>query len=147
MAKEGSIGLPGKNIWNIKGMTLLEWAIADARNSKAIDKIFVSTNGQETAKISAKAGAEVITRDNELAKNEKFMESVDQAVKYIKSRYPALEIIAMPQCVVPFRDPDIFNKCISFLLDNPEYDSVVTVRRVGYIPEALMRREGDMLIP
>ena len=64
-----------------------------------------------------------------------------------KDKYNDLEMIAMPQCVVPFRDSDIFDKCINFLLNNKEYDSVVTIRRTGYIPEALMKIEGDSLKP
>lgn len=146
LAKEGSIGLPGKNIWKIKGKALLEWTIEEAKRSKKVDQVFVSTNGENTAAVAKKAGAEIILRDDELAKNEKFMASVDQAVSHIKSRHPDLEVIAMPQCVVPFRDPDIFDKCINFLLENPEYDSAVTIRRTGYIPGALMKIENDSLV-
>lgn len=147
LAKEGSIGLPGKNIWKIKNKTLLEWTIDDAKKSNKVDAVFVSTNGKETADIARRAGAEVVMRDNELAKNEKFMDSVDHSVSNIKSLHPKLEIIAMPQCVVPFRDKDIFDKCIGYLLDNPGYDSVVTIRRTGYIPYALMKEEGGSLVP
>lgn len=146
LAKEGSIGLPGKNIWKIKDRTLLEWTIEDARKSKKVDRVFVSTNGDNTAEVAKKAGAEIILRDDELAKNEKFMASVDHAISHIRSRHQDLEIIAMPQCVVPFRDPHIFDKCINFLLENPEYDSAVTIRRTGYIPGALMKIENDFLV-
>ena len=147
MAKEGSIGLPGKNTWKIKDKTLLSWAIEDAKKSKLVNEVFVSTNGKKTAEIAKAAGAQVIMREDELAKNEKFMQALDQAVAYIKDKYNDLEMIAMPQCVVPFRDSDIFDKCINFLLNNKEYDSVVTIRRTGYIPEALMKIEGDSLKP
>lgn len=147
LAKEGSIGLPGKNIWKIKDKTLLGWAIEEAKNSKKVGGVFVSTNGKKTAEIARSSGAEIILREDGLAKNEMFMASVDHAVKFIKARHPDLEIIAMPQCVVPFRDPDIFDRCINFLLENPEYDSVVTVRRTGYIPSALMKKEGEGLVP
>lgn len=147
LAKEGSIGLPGKNIWKIKNRTLLGWLIKDAKSNKHVDKVFVSTNGAKTAKVAKEAGAEIIRRDDELAKNEKFMESVDHAIKYIKMKHPDLEIIAIPQCVVPFRDPNIFDKCMGFLLKNPEYDSAVTIRRTGYIPGALMRIQDGDLVP
>ena len=147
LAKEGSLGLPGKNIWKIKGKTLLGWTIEEAKRSKLVDKIFVSTNGQQTASVAKKNGAEVIMRDNELAKNEKFMESVDHAIKLIKSKYPDLSIIAIPQCVVPFRDPNVFDKCIGFLLKNKEYDSAVTIRRVPFIPEAMMKKENGCMVP
>ena len=147
MAKEGSLGLPGKNIWKIKDRTLLSLAITDAKNSKLVDKVFVSTNGTKTAQVAKESGAEVIRRDEELAKNEKFMEAVDQAVTIIKKKHPDLNIIAIPQCVVPFRDRDVFDRCISFLLENKEYDSAVTIRRCAYIPEALMKIEGGDLVP
>ncbi len=147
LAKEGSLGLPGKNIWKIKGRSLLEWTIKDAKANKLVHKVFVSTNGKKTATIAKKAGAEVIMRDNELAKNEKYMASVDHAVSYIKSQFPDLETISIPQCVVPFRDPDIFDRCISFLLKNKEYDSAVTIRRVPFIPEAMMKIQNGDVVP
>jgi CMP-N-acetylneuraminic acid synthetase len=112
-----------------------------------VDKIFVSTNGKKTAKIAKEYGAEVIMRDDELAKNEKFMEALDHAVKYIKDKHEDLEIIAMPQCVVPFRDADVFDRCIEFLLNHSDYDSVVTIRKTGYIPKALMKIDKDIMLP
>ena len=146
MAKERSIGLPGKNIWKIKGRSLLEWTILDAKRSKTVDLVFVSTNGPKIARVSKKADAEVIMRDDELAKNEKFMDAVDEAVRKIKGKYPQLKRIAIPQCVVPFRDPDIFDRCFNFLSNNPQYDSAVTIRRTPFIPEAVMKIEGENLV-
>jgi CMP-N-acetylneuraminic acid synthetase len=147
LAKEGSIGLPGKNIWKIKGLSLLEWTIQDAKKNNLVDRIFVSTNGKKTAALAKKAGAEIIMRDHELAKNEKYMASVDHAVAHIKALDPNLETISIPQCVVPFRDPDVFNQCISFLMKNKDYDSAVTIRRVPFIPEAMMKIQGSDLVP
>jgi len=147
MAKEGSIGLPGKNIWGIEGRSLLGWTILDAQNSKYVDAVFVSTNGEDVAKVAQDAGAQVIMRDHELAKNEKFLDAVDHSVKAIKEARNDLKTISIPQCVVPFRDPDVFDRCISFLLENEDYDSAVTIRQTGYIPEALMKIKGEELVP
>lgn len=147
LAKEGSIGLPGKNIRKVKDRRLLEWLIVDAKKSKTVDKIFVSTNGEETAEIAKAAGAEVIMRSNELAKNENFMGAVNHAAAYMKDKYANLENIILAECVTPFREPGIFDKCFSFLADNPEYDSIVTIRRLGYIAEALMKIDNDELVP
>ena len=147
MAKEGSIGLPGKNIWKIKDRMLLSWTISEAKKSKLVDEVFVSTNGKKIAEVAKAAGAKVITRQNELAKNEKFLEAVDHAVKAIKNQLGGIKIIAIPQCVVPFRDQDIFDRCISFLLKNKSYDSAVTIRRVGFIPEALMKIDKGDVVP
>jgi CMP-N-acetylneuraminic acid synthetase len=145
MAKEGSIGLPGKNTWKIKDRSLLGWTIDEAKKSSKVDQVFVSTNGQEVAQEAEKYGATVVMRDAELAKNEKFLEAVDHAIQAIEKDYAKPEIIAIPQCVVSFRDPDIFDRCITQLEENPEYDSAVTVRQVGLIPEAIMKmKDGDI---
>ena len=147
MAKEGSIGLPGKNTWEIHGKTLLGWTIEDAKKSRLVDKVVVSTNGPQVAKLAEKAGAEVVMREDELAQNEKFMPAVDHAIKYLKKKYEKLAIIAIPQCVVPFRDPDIFDRCISFLRENKDYHSAVTIRRVPFIPEAIMKIQNGDVVP
>lgn len=147
LAKEGSLGLPGKNIWKIKERTLLEWTVDDARSCQLIDKVYVSTNGEATAEIARRAGAEVILRDNELARNEKFMEAVNHAVIYMKERHKDLGLIALPECVLPFRDPGIFERCVIFLQTHEDYDSVVTVRKLQCIPEAIMRMEEGALTP
>lgn len=147
MAKEGSLGLPGKNIRKIKDKTLLGWTIEDAKKSSLVDEVFVSTNGKDTAKVTEESGAKVIMRDDDLAKNEKYMEAVDHSIKFIKKSHPDLKIIAIPQCVVPFRDPDIFDRCISFLLENESYDSAVTIRKTAFIPEATMKIENNYLMP
>ncbi len=147
MAKEGSLGLPGKNIWKIKERTLLGWTIADAKKNKRVDKVFVSTNGKKIAEVAKQAGAQVIMREDLLAENERFLDAVDHAVKEIKSQLPSLKILAIPQCVVPFRDPDIFDRCIQFLLNHPDYDSAVTIRRIPFIPGAIMKLQKDELVP
>lgn len=147
LAKEGSIGLPGKNIWKIKDRRLLEWAVIEAKESKSVNKIFVSTNGEKTAEIARAAGAEVITRGDDLASNDKFIDAVGHALNYIKSKHDDLENIALVECVTPFREPGIFDKCFNFLSNNPDYDSAVTIRKFNYIAEALMRIKGEELVP
>ncbi len=147
MAKHGSLGLPGKNIWKVKGKPLLAWTIEEAKQSKLTDRIFVSTNGDEVANVAKQSGAEVIKREDELAKNEKFLDAVDQAIQMIEKQYGKPALIAIPQCVVPFRDLDIYDRMFKFLAEHKDYDSAVTVRQVGFIPEALMKIENDQLKP
>ncbi|BED87996.1 acylneuraminate cytidylyltransferase [Pseudoalteromonas sp. MM1] len=66
-ARGGSKGLPGKNIKPLLGKPLIEYSIDIAKSSTSIDKVFVSTDDSEIAKIAADAGAGVIFRPNELA--------------------------------------------------------------------------------
>lgn len=58
-ARGGSKRIPKKNIKNFKGKPIIEWAIKEAIRSNIFDKLIVSTDNEEIAEISKKAGADV----------------------------------------------------------------------------------------
>ncbi|WP_446918070.1 acylneuraminate cytidylyltransferase family protein, partial [Klebsiella pneumoniae] len=58
-ARGGSKGIPGKNIKNIAGKPLIAWSIEHALQSESIDRVIVSTDSEEIAKIARDFGAEV----------------------------------------------------------------------------------------
>mgnify|MGYP001254266944 CR=1 FL=1 len=58
-ARGGSKGLPKKNVLTICGKPLITWTIDRAKSSKYLDKVVVSTDCKEIAKIALDAGAEV----------------------------------------------------------------------------------------
>lgn len=67
-ARGGSKGLPGKNIRLLNGKPLIAWSIEHALNVKRIDRIIVSTDSEEIAKVAKQYGAEVpFIRPAELA--------------------------------------------------------------------------------
>ncbi|TWX71930.1 acylneuraminate cytidylyltransferase family protein [Colwellia demingiae] len=66
-ARGGSKGLPGKNIKPLAGKPLLQYSVDTALLSPSIDKIFVSTDDAEIAKVAVKSGAILIERPAELA--------------------------------------------------------------------------------
>lgn len=57
-ARQGSKGLPGKNIRPLGGQPLLAWPIAAARGSRHVDRVIISTDSPEFAAIAVEAGAE-----------------------------------------------------------------------------------------
>lgn len=59
LARGGSKRLPRKNVLFLSGKPLIEWTIEAAKNSLLIDDVLVSTDDQEIADISLKAGANV----------------------------------------------------------------------------------------
>ena len=68
-ARGGSKGIPGKNIKNIAGKPLIVWSIEHALQSESIDRVIVSTDSEEIAKIAKDFGAEVpFLRPSELGK-------------------------------------------------------------------------------
>lgn len=67
-ARGGSKGLPGKNIRLLNGKPLIGWSIEHALNVKRIDRVIVSTDSAEIAKVAKQYGAEVpFIRPAELA--------------------------------------------------------------------------------
>ncbi len=56
-ARGGSKGLPRKNILPLGGIPLIGWTINAAKQSQSINRIFVSTEDEEIAKISKEMGA------------------------------------------------------------------------------------------
>ena len=67
-ARGGSKGLPGKNIKMFCGKPLIAHTIEQARQSKYIDRVIVSTEDENIAQVSLESGAEVpFMRPMELA--------------------------------------------------------------------------------
>ena len=58
-ARGGSKGLPRKNTKLLNGKPLIAWSIEQAKAVNEIDRVIVSTDCEEIAKISIKYGAEV----------------------------------------------------------------------------------------
>lgn len=58
-ARSGSKGLPGKNIRLLDGLPLLAWSIFTARESGIFDRIILSTDSEEYARIGQHYGADV----------------------------------------------------------------------------------------
>lgn len=66
-ARGGSKGIPRKNLRLIAGKPLIVWSIEAAQRSKLLNRFVVSTEDEEIAAISQRAGAEVLWRPAELA--------------------------------------------------------------------------------
>ena len=58
-ARGGSKRIPKKNIKLFNGKPIIEWSIGQALKTTPFNKVVVSTDDQEIAKISKLAGAEV----------------------------------------------------------------------------------------
>lgn len=66
-ARGGSKGIPKKNIINFCGKPLIRWSIMQARGSRYITDLYVTSDDQDILSISEKAGAKSIRRPKALA--------------------------------------------------------------------------------
>jgi pseudaminic acid cytidylyltransferase len=75
-ARGGSKRLPRKNILNFRGKPIIGWTIESAIKTAMFDRIVVSTDDKEIAKISIQFGAEVSYRNELLATDEASVDEV-----------------------------------------------------------------------
>lgn len=67
-ARGGSKGLPGKNIRPLNGKPLIAYAVEAALKAKNIDRVIISTDDEDIARVAANYGAELpFMRPAELA--------------------------------------------------------------------------------
>ncbi len=128
-ARGGSKRIPKKNVKLLAGKPLIAYTILEAKRSKYIDKLIVSTDDEEIAQISREYGAEVpFMRPKELA--EDMTKSVDvliHAVKFMEDNDLLLpDIIVLLEPTAPLRTVDDIDSGIKKHLDT-DADSVVGV--------------------
>ena len=101
-AREGSKGIPGKNLKLLCGKPLIQWTIEIAIKSPFIDKIIVSTESVQIAKIAKDLGAEVpFLRPKNLAEDSSKI--IDVIIYYLK-KLPKIDNFILMQPTSPIRE-------------------------------------------
>jgi CMP-N-acetylneuraminic acid synthetase len=132
-ARGGSKGLKKKNITLLANKPLIAYTIEIAKASKNIDRIIVSTDDEEIAKIAKEYGAEVpFIRPLELAMDETTTESVlKHAVEWLEQNenYKA-DIVVFFQATDFFKKTEWVDEVIGALLKDTNLDSAFIGCRV-----------------
>lgn len=143
-ARGGSKAIPRKNLVILGGKPLLRWTCEAATKSK-LDRIIVSTDDKEIAKVAESSGVEVpFVRPPELSADSSL--TIDVVIHAITQLGDTFDAVMVLQPTSPFRTTDDINKCISLLRDS-EADSVISVVDVGgHHPARMKFLEGGLLI-
>ena len=138
-ARGGSKGIPRKNVKAISGKPMIQYTIEAAKECPYIDKVVVSTEDEEIADISMRAGAIVpFSRPEELATDEaKTIDVVMHAVEFYERKAERFDIIVLLQPTSPLRNAEDITKALEYFMRN-EQRSLVTVSEVSESP-ILMR--------
>lgn len=128
-ARGGSKGVPKKNIKSLAEKPLIAWTIMAALKSEYLDKVIVSTDSKEIAKISEKYGAEVpFLRPKKLARDSSpVMEAIRHSLDKLKEekKYTS-DIVVILQPTSPLRTTATIDFAIKVFLENfNQYDSLV----------------------
>ena len=125
-ARGGSKGLLGKNLRPLAGKPLIAYSIEAARASPHVDRVIVTTDDPEIAKVAKQWGAEApFLRPAELAQDLTPTEPVlAHAVEWLESHEGyRVDIVLFLQPTDIFRKRAMVDGVIKTLLDDPMIDS------------------------
>ena len=113
-ARGGSKGVPKKNIKLLGKKPLIEYTINDAKNSKLITEIVVSTDNQEIAIEAEIAGCKPpFIRPAEFAQDTSTsLEVVQHAIDFFESQNVFFDAVCLLQPTNPFREQGFIDKAI-----------------------------------
>ena len=128
-ARKGSKGFKNKNIKKIKNLTLIDWAIKCAIESKYIDDICLSTDYSidklsKLSKLYYKKRKKKFCKDNSLT----FDVIQEILLENIKNK-KLYDIVVLLEPPAPFRNYKLVDKCLEILLKN-EGTSIVTLKKL-----------------
>lgn len=139
-ARGGSKGLTRKNLRVLMGKPLVAWTIGAAKNSKYIDRVIVSTDDKEIARISRWYKVEVpFLRPKALATDKASMMAViTHALKAMNKNGDYYDLIVLLQPTSPLRKPEDIDQAIRVLFSK-RAKSVVSVCEEIRHPYAAIR--------
>ena len=132
-ARKNSKGIVNKNIKLIHNKPLIFYTISEAKKSKIINDIVISSDSLNIKRISKKYNIKNFSlRPKHLASDKS---TIDKTLKYELQRIEKIkkkkyEIIVLLQPTSPLRKGRIIDKSINFFLKNyKQYDSLITISK------------------
>ena len=118
-ARKNSKGLPGKNVKNFLGSPLFKHSIDQARKSKLIDEILVTSDCEEIISLATSEGVKCVKRPNNLASDTAHTpDAIVHAMTTLKQKSGFdYNLIVMLQPTSPLRSTIDIDKSIMMLKD------------------------------
>ena len=151
-ARAGSKSITDKNVHPVDGKPLVAYPVQAALDAVAVDRVFVSTDGQSIADACAALGCEVLWRPEELAGDTvNHGDVIQHAVREVGGAHTDLENVVLLLGNTVMVDGGTIDHCLGLLDSEPELDSVMTVweaaddhpLRALEIDDGLLRPYGD----
>ncbi len=122
-ARAGSVGIPNKNIRLLNGRPLISYSIANAKNSRYITDIIVTTDSQQVKIIADQMGVSVHNRPAELADSKATLDGViyDAA----KAKDFDFDYVVTMQPTSPTLMVETLDNAIAYCIEN-DLDTVIS---------------------
>lgn len=146
LARGGSKSIPGKNIKLLGGKPLIAHTIEKAKKSKTIDRIILSTDDEQIAKVGRDYGAETpFMRPKELAEDAtQDFPVIVHALEWLqKNENWKPDFIVHLRPTHPFRKTEHIDEGVRLLSENKKADAVWTVGIPPVTPYKMFSVGGD----
>ena len=132
-AREGSKGIPNKNIKLLGGKPLLQFTSEVALQCKSIDKLILSSDSDEIIKVGKNLGLEVpFKRPKKLAEDiTPTLPVILHALEHFESKGLFFDAVCLLQVTSPFRKVDFVEKAIKIFIDK-DTDSLISVLEIPH---------------
>ena len=140
-ARAGSKRILNKNIKSFHGKPIIAWSIEAILKSKLFDKVVVSTNSEEIAKVSIDYGAEILFKrpKNISGDYTGIIDVVRHGIKTLEKQNLKYKIIALFYATAPFLNIEDISNAVELIRDS---DFCVSVSKYDYpIQRALFIKE------
>ena len=115
LARGGSKGIPRKNVLEFAGHPLVAWSVIQAKKTKEIDEVYISSDSDEILEIAQSYGAKMIKRPDKYAGDTaKSEEAILHALEILGSDQ---EIIIMLEPTAPLRRPNDLGDAVNMFRD------------------------------
>lgn len=143
-ARGGSKGVPRKNIRDLAGKPLIAWTIEEAKKSRYIDRLILSSEDDEIIEVAKEYGCEVpFKRPLELAQDD--AQGIEPVLHAIE-QCPGYDYVVLLQPTSPLRTVEDIDGCIEKLLAS-DADFCVSVTEPDKSPYWMYTVENDRMIP
>jgi hypothetical protein len=131
IGRAGSTGFPGKNIYPVMGRPLAAYPLMAARDSRHIERLFISTDSKEIMEIGRRFDAEFIERPAALATKEAlgehvFVHGYQEIAKRLAADGKKIELMVLLFANAATVTGSLIDQGIEALRNDPKLDSAVT---------------------
>jgi hypothetical protein len=148
IGRKGSVGFPGKNVFPVLGRPLAAYPLMAAKNSRHVNRIFVSTDCPEIRTIAKEHDAELIERPPELATKQALGEDVfAHGYQEIKRRLASegldIDLLVLLFANAATLNSELIDEGVDVLHKNENFDSAVTTSVYNMWSPLRARKLGD----
>ncbi|MBM7573191.1 cytidylyltransferase domain-containing protein [Aquibacillus albus] len=146
-ARGGSKGIPKKNLTLVDGKPLIQYTIDEAKQSKYLDTVIVSTDDQEIANVSKECGVAVpFLRPKSLASdNSKTIDAIIYTINKLTQNGNDYDYVVLLQPTQPLRKYWHIDGAIEKII-NKNVDSLVSVSEVKDHPSLIRTINNDEIL-